>query len=133
MPSDNSSGFQIFKCQKCGDCCKGYGGAFLTRKEIQVIADNIDADPRSFVAKYCQLSGDKPVLAQGPNGYCIFWDKDCKIHAVKPRACKQWPFIKSVLIDVNNWHIMAGVCPGMRTDVRDSAIAACVKKEIEKQ
>jgi hypothetical protein len=51
---------------------------------------------------------------------------------VKPRMCSEWPFIKSVLVDVKNWHIMAGSCPGMRTDVIDNMIEACVRREREK-
>ena len=132
MPSDTKARPEIFKCQKCGDCCKGYGGTFLTGNDIKTIAEYIGTDPPTFIAKYSQLSGGKPILAQGPNGYCIFWDKFCTIHSVKPRMCSEWPFIKSVLVDVKNWHIMAGLWPGMRTDVIDNTIKACLKKEREK-
>jgi Fe-S-cluster containining protein len=132
MPSDTKAHPEIFKCQKCGDCCKGYGGTFLTRNDINTIAEYIGKDPPTFIAKYCRLSGDKPILAQGPNGYCIFWDKFCTIHSVKPRMCREWPFIISVLVDVKNWHIMAGLCPGMRTDVIDKMIEAHVRRERDK-
>lgn len=133
MPSDCSQGTEIFKCQKCGDCCKGYGGTFLTHKDILTIAKYIKTDPRSFIADYCQLSGDKPILAQGKSGYCIFWDKQCQIHPVKPRMCKAWPFLKSVLVDLENWQIMAASCPGIRSDVPDSMIRKCVMKEMKKE
>ena len=122
----------IFKCKKCGDCCKGYGGTFVTEKNIIAIAAYIKADPEQFVVDYCKMSGKKPVLAQGKNGYCIFWEGQCTIHPVKPRMCKAWPFIESVLTDVNNWHIMASSCPGIRIDVPDSLIKECVKKELSK-
>ncbi|MEZ4524987.1 MAG: YkgJ family cysteine cluster protein [Desulfobacterales bacterium] len=72
------------------------------------------------------MSGSRPVLAQ--SGYCVFWkEKICTIHPVKPRMCKAWPFIQSVLTDVNNWRMMAGSCPGMRTDVPDDMILACAQ------
>ena len=129
MPSDTKAGPEIFKCQKCGDCCKGYGGTFLTRKDIKTIAEHIGKNPNAFITKYCQRSGDKTILAQGLNGYCIFWDKFCTIHPVKPRMCREWPFIKSVLVDAKNWHIIAGSCRGMRTGVTDDTIMACVKRE----
>lgn len=122
----------IFKCQKCSECCKGYGGTFVTEKEIKAIVDYLHIDSESFVHDYCQVSGGKPVLAQGRNGYCIFWDGLCTIHPVKPRMCKDWPFIKSVLVDINNWHIMAALCPGIRTDLPDSVIKECVRKECTK-
>ena len=122
----------IFKCEKCGDCCKGYGGTFVTEEDIEAIAAYLKTDPKSFIKDYCYMSGSRPVLAQQKDGYCIFWDKLCTIHPVKPKMCKQWPFIKSVLIDVNNWQIMAGFCPGIRIDVPDDIIQECVRKELLK-
>ncbi|MBW2569426.1 MAG: YkgJ family cysteine cluster protein [Deltaproteobacteria bacterium] len=122
----------IFKCTKCGDCCKGYGGTYVTEKDIEAISDYIKTDPEHFVDNYCKVSGNKLVLAQGKNGYCIFWDDICTIHPVKPHMCRQWPFIKSILIDVNNWGIMANQCPGIRIDVPDSVVLECVKKKLSK-
>ena len=75
MPFSDMKPSDIFKCQQCGDCCKGYGGTFVTDQEIESIAKYINTDSESFVEKYCQMSGDKPVLSQKDNGYCIFWDK----------------------------------------------------------
>lgn len=120
----------IFKCKKCGDCCKGYGGTYVNEKEIKTIADYIHVDPVSFVNKYCHVSEKMPVLAQRKDDYCIFWDGQCTIHPVKPRMCQAWPFIESVLIDINNWHIMASLCPGIRTDVPENKVRECVKKEL---
>ena len=122
----------IFKCRRCGDCCKGYGGTFITEMEIQKIADHIHTDRKTFVENYCQFSGGKTILAQAENMYCIFWDGMCTIHPVKPRMCKKWPFIESVLSDVNNWHIMASLCPGIRTDLPDGIIKEYVAKHILK-
>jgi len=122
----------IFKCTMCGDCCKGYGGTFVTKADIDAIAGYIKADHESFVSKYCEISGGKPVLARGRNGYCVFWDKMCTIHSVKPRMCRQWPFIKSVLADTDNWYVMAGMCPGIRTDVPANLIKDCVARELAK-
>lgn len=120
----------IFKCKQCGDCCKGYGGTFVSGEDIKAIAAYLHTDPEHFIESYCQTSGEKPVLAQGKDVYCIFWEGLCTIHPVKPRMCRTWPFIKSVLIDITNWHIMAGFCPGIRTDVPDSAIKACIEREL---
>ncbi|MEE8541214.1 MAG: YkgJ family cysteine cluster protein [Desulfobacterales bacterium] len=117
----------IFKCTQCGDCCYGYGGTFVSEVDIQTIAAYVGFDPEYFAEAYCQKSGNRLVLGQGPNGYCIFWDGICKIHPVKPRFCNQWPFIGSILVDVDNWYIMAGFCPGMRTNVSDGDIKACVE------
>ncbi len=127
---ETAAASKIFECKMCGECCNGFGGTVVTETDIQNISEYIGTDPRHFVDDYCQMSGDKTVLAQGENGYCIFWDGLCTIHPVKPRMCRAWPFIQSVLVDVSNWHIMAGFCPGMRTDVSEACIRACVEKAL---
>ena len=130
MSNDSAECTELFECTKCGDCCRGYGGTYLTEQDIQRIAEYIDIDREIFITKYCSLSGDTPLIAQKKNGYCVFWDELCTIHPVKPRMCKQWPYIESVLVDVKNWEIMAGMCPGIRTEVDDEKIKLCVKNSI---
>ena len=120
----------IFECRRCGDCCRGYGGTLVEEADIGAIAAYLGITAERFRYKYCVLSGSRPMLVQQPNGFCAFWDRLCTIHPVKPRMCRAWPFIKSVLKDVTNWHIMAGMCPGIRTDVSDEQIIACVKKKL---
>ena len=130
MRSDRIDGDALFECRLCGDCCKGYGGTYVTREDIEAISRYIGTDPRKFVTEYCQLSDKRPVLAQRPDGYCIFWDKLCTIHPVKPLMCSRWPFLKSVLVDSANWQIMANSCPGIHTDVPVGTLERCVKKII---
>lgn len=121
---------EIFKCKKCGGCCKGFGGTYVSPEDIEAISRYIGAELDGFVEKYCQMSGGKPVLAQKKNGYCIFWDDLCTIHPVKPYMCRAWPFIGSILHDVSNWYIMASVCPGMRSDVPASIVTNMARKKI---
>ena len=121
---------EIFHCKKCGDCCCGYGGTFLSEKDIKAIAQYKGTDVKSFLEKYCTFSGTKPILAQGKNGYCIFWEELCTIHPVKPYMCKAWPFIRSVLVDVGNWRVMSTMCPGIDPDVPDSTVRKCVAEKI---
>jgi len=132
MPSKRFQPDDIFQCTRCGDCCKGFGGTYVNAAEIKAIAAFIKTDAEAFLVKYCQTSGRRQVLAQGQNGYCIFWDGLCSIHPVKPRMCRRWPFIESVLVDINNWQIMAGMCPGIRSNFSDRVVRECVKQEIEK-
>lgn len=130
MPSDKIKPSDIFHCRHCGDCCKGFGGTVVTEADIKAIAEYVKEEPETFVARYCQPSGKKLVLAQAGNGYCIFWNDLCAIHPVKPRMCRRWPFIEGVLADIRNWQVMAGVCPGIRTDIPDRVVRECVKKEL---
>ena len=132
MPSDCIDPAELFECRNCGDCCKGFGGTYLNAEDIEAIARYIGSDPGKFVDRYCSLSGTKSVLAQRSDGYCIFWDKICKIHPVKPLMCRKWPFIESILVDAENWLIMAGSCPGIHTDVPVDIVQKYVKKKLAK-
>lgn len=124
------SGADIFDCENCGACCQGFGGTYVTRKNIEDIAEYLSIDPETTSEKYCRPSGKKTVLAQKADGYCIFWDKNCTIHPVKPRMCRAWPFIQNVLREPENWAVMANSCPGIKPGVPESALIACVRKEI---
>ena len=132
MTSDTVGLGDLFACRRCGDCCKGYGGTYITENEIDNICRFLGLERNTFVKRYCQMSGDRPVIAQGLDGYCIFWDKLCIIHAVKPRMCRNWPFIESILVDPRNWQAMAVSCPGMRAGVSDDQIQRCVSEFINK-
>ena len=130
MPCNDPSSEEIFICQQCGDCCRGYGGTFVTPADIAAIAAYVHTDPDRFVKTYCVFSGSRPVLAQKEDGYCVFWNKLCTIHPVKPRMCKAWPYIESVLADVGNWEIMASACPGIKTGVSPKTIQQCVRRHL---
>lgn len=117
----------LFHCSQCGDCCKGFGGTYLDEADITAIAQYIGETVDDFKQRFCVLSGKRLVLAQGEDGYCIFFSTNCSIHPVKPRMCRKWPFIDSLLIDMDNWRIMANSCPGMRTDMDDEHLRASLK------
>ena len=130
LTGDNSEA--IFTCRRCGDCCRGYGGTFVSEKDIEAISRYLKIDSRQLIAEFCQRSGSKKVLAQGKNGYCLLWDKDtqCTIHPVKPGMCKKWPFIESLLVDPMNWQAMASSCPGILADAPEPLIKECVEKAL---
>ena len=133
MPSKTNEPEAIFECRQCGDCCRGYGGTFVSKRDIDAIASFLGEDPEYFVANYCRLSGKRFLLSQKKDGYCIFWDRICTIHPVKPQMCRQWPFIESVLRDVANWRIMASMCPGMWADAPVSRVKDCVRKAFREE
>lgn len=122
---------EIFSCTQCGECCRGFGGTVVSADDIRKIARYIDESPDEFPGRYCQMSGSKQVLAQGADGRCIFWNGLCGIHPVKPRMCRAWPYLPHVLVDVDNWRIMAASCPGMRTDIPDTVIRQCVQRHLK--
>jgi uncharacterized protein len=126
VPSDELMPEELFVCRNCGSCCSGFGGTYLSAEDIGAIADYVQVPPADFIDRYCCGSGGKTLLAQQSNGYCIFWDRLCTIHPVKPRMCRRWPFIESILVDPINWWSMASCCHGMRTDIPPSRVRARV-------
>lgn len=126
MRSEPPTIADLFHCTQCGECCKGFGGTYVTETDIRAIGGFLGIAPHVVRRRYCTLSGAKPLLAQADSGYCVFWDGNCTIHPVKPRMCRQWPFIPSVLVDAVNWRIMAGCCPGMRKDVANTTLRVVV-------
>lgn len=131
MPFSFDASSRVFTCRQCGDCCKGFGGTYLNEEDIRAIAAYIGTDTSVFRSAYCALSGHRYLLTQREDGYCVFWDKICTIHPVKPRMCRRWPFIASVLKDVGNWRVMASMCPGIRADAPEDLIKDCVKNALE--
>lgn len=133
MPSDPVDPATLFQCRMCGACCQGYGGTYVTAEDMAGIAAFIGEDADTFAERYCRRSGNRYVLAQSDEGFCVFWrDGRCGIHPVKPRMCRAWPFIESVVRDPSNWRIMAGFCPGMRADADPETVRACVAAVMEK-
>ena len=130
MASNPDNCQQIFDCTLCGDCCRGFGGTYLSDSDIESIAEYVSVAPTQFISDYCTRSGSRFLLRQRPDGYCVFWDKVCTIHAVKPRMCRQWPYLKSVLVDDINWRSMASMCPGIRTDVPMEKVRICIEASI---
>lgn len=121
----------FFECRKCGDCCRGYGGTFVTDRDIKRISAYLGIEPEFFLSHYCEWSGNRPLIKSGEDGYCVFWDEVCTIHEVKPRMCKIWPFIDSVLVDPGNWAAIRSVCPGARDNGSPRELLDCVRGVLE--
>jgi len=134
MESEFKTEHDLFECQQCGECCNGFGGTYVTPKDIINISAYINFDPEKFIGHYCDPSGSKYVLTLGRDGLCIFFDKkrQCTIHSVKPYMCKAWPFIKTLINNPENWNIMANSCPGMKKDIPTKDLQRIVMIEKEK-
>ncbi len=100
----------------------------MSAREVRAISQFLNMDPQGFIKDYCQWSGERPFIRSSESGYCIFWNKICTIHPVKPRMCKTWPFIESILVDPTNWESMRSVCPGIRARGTLEDLIECVKQ-----
>ncbi|WP_022668199.1 YkgJ family cysteine cluster protein [Desulfospira joergensenii] len=131
MDSKYQNPEDIFDCKLCGECCRGFGGTYVTDHDRVSIARFIQADPDNFINDYCDMAGSRPVLTQGEDGRCIFFDpeKQCTIHPVKPYMCRAWPFILTLIKNPENWNAMAGSCPGMKKDIPAQDLIRIVTRE----
>ena len=130
MAAEYKTSEDIFECRQCGDCCKGFGGTYITKKNIEDIAAYKKCDTEKFINRFCDNSGSRYVLTLGKDGFCIFYDKieQCTIHKVKPYMCRAWPFIQSVIDYPENWEIMADSCPGMKKNIPHKNLVPIVTK-----
>ena len=131
MTIKQSNSTPPFECTCCGDCCRGYGGTVISDADIEKITRFLDVDRDLFLETYCVKSPNGWMIAQREDGFCRFVkDKRCSIHPVKPRICRAWPFLESVLTDLTNWEAMASICPGIDKQADPQKIIAAVKAQI---
>ena len=130
MNSEFKTCDDIFQCTQCGDCCQGFGGTYVSDRDIQRISRFINCAPDTFVQTHCDRSGSKLVLTQGQDGRCIFFKKNCTIHQVKPFMCRAWPFLATIVENPENWDAMAGACPGMKKEIPHNILTPIVAREV---
>jgi Fe-S-cluster containining protein len=116
-----------FECQQCGQCCAGRGGIYVTLLEIAQMASYLDMSNTDFCRRYLE---DSPVGARltTANGVCIFLkDHLCQVHPVKPRICRQWPFLPALLTHADELEYAKGACPGIDPQCRHEDFVALAK------
>ena len=65
MPCDPLTPEDIFNCQQCGDCCKGFGGTYVSPEDVQAIAAFIHIDPRNISGKILSAFREKTRSGSG--------------------------------------------------------------------
>ncbi|MFN3568301.1 MAG: YkgJ family cysteine cluster protein [Caldimicrobium sp.] len=106
-----------FVCQRCGECCKGESTVSLSDGEIQNIAQYLRISVDDFLKNFIVFKGSSRKEMKINNGYCIFFDQEkrlCKIHPVKPKKCKEWPFPPIIFKDKENFQIIQNFCQGLK-------------------
>jgi uncharacterized protein len=84
----------LFKCLKCGACCRQEGYVRLAKKEADIIAEFLSMDIHHFTENFTILTKDRIGLSliEKENNDCIFLtDAGCSINSVKPRQCLEFP------------------------------------------
>ena len=85
-----------FVCIKCGKCCTWSGYVIITDAEADQIAEFLNLDAKTFIAKFAKLTSSRKNLSliEKDNGECIFFDSEnhlCKIYEVRPKQCRNFP------------------------------------------
>jgi Fe-S-cluster containining protein len=138
-----------FTCSQCGNCCTGGPGfVWISREEIDRLAEFLRLPPEEVVEKYCRKADGKFSLKEYRNARgeydCVFLTEEkverpaetngedqsvthtrrgCSIYPVRPLQCRTWPFWDSNLSSKDAWDRAAQRCHGMnhgrRTFTRD--------------
>ncbi len=111
-----------FSCQRCNACCRQPGFVYLKEGEAERIAAYLKMTLYDFTDQYCEvIDRRRLVLKKLPDEICVFLapfqssndDKPfeeggCRIHAVKPEQCRDFPY---------RWHTSESFeyCMGLRT------------------
>jgi uncharacterized protein len=104
----------VFQCQQCGDCCAGRGGIMVTPDEVKAMAALLGLPAAEFKQRFVEDSALGPRLTV-TGGVCVFLRPGgiCRVHAVKPFICRQWPFLPAILMDPDELENAKTACPGL--------------------
>jgi len=85
-----------FHCARCGACCRWEGPVRVSDQEINEIAGYLKIPVQDFIRDHTVLTRDRRSLSlkEKPDGSCCYYDEStrcCRIQAVKPRQCRDFP------------------------------------------
>jgi len=124
MPESQStaSGFQ---CRQCGECCQGRGGILPSPVERQLIARYLKISEAELRRDYLEPTPLGLAIKNQPGGGCIFLaGTQCRIHPVKPRICRHWPFLPALLLHEEEFAAAKTACAGLQPDSSHSDFLA---------
>jgi Fe-S-cluster containining protein len=112
----NNDQHPVFACRQCGECCRGEKGILETEAEFEALAGHLDLSPEDFAARYLVQTSLGPQLAT-QSGTCVFQEGSlCRVHPVKPRICRDWPFLPALLTHADEFEAAKEACPGILAD-----------------
>jgi uncharacterized protein len=80
------------------------------------MAAHLDLTPDDFAARYLVDTPMGPQLASC-NGACVMQEGSlCLVHPVKPRICREWPFLQALLDHGDEFEAAKEACPGLAAD-----------------
>jgi Fe-S-cluster containining protein len=79
----------LFKCQRCGKCCRLYTGTKIDASDIRTLAAGLRISEKEIMERFLTVQDNHPVLKQP----CPFWTPDmgCAVYGIRPTVCKVFP------------------------------------------
>ncbi len=109
----------VFHCRQCGECCQGKGGILPSPIERELIAQYLKMPVAELIRIYLEETPLGLAVKNKAAGGCIFQeDNRCRIHPVKPRICRDWPFLPAILLHENEFAAAKTACAGLAPESR---------------
>lgn len=97
---------RLFKCRRCGICCRWSGHVLLTAEDITRLASAAGLSEEEFIERYTILAANRRQLslADAPDGSCILFENGlCTLYEARPAQCRDFP---------HGWRVETG-CPAL--------------------
>lgn len=105
-----------FACTGCGKCCTGRGDYYVavTAQEQRRIQRFLKISWPWFRRRYVTADDDGETL-RWAGDRCVFLgpDRRCRIYAVRPAQCRQYPFWPEVVKSAGAWQREQRRCEGI--------------------
>jgi uncharacterized protein len=106
----------VFSCRQCGDCCHGERGILVTPAAHRAMAAYLGLPPEAFAARYLVATPLGPQVASRDGACALQQGGLCLVHPVKPRICREWPYLKALVDHADEFEAAKGACPGLTAD-----------------
>jgi len=114
---ENRARHSVFSCCQCGECCRGEKGILVTPAELEAMAGHLGLSADEFTSRFLVATPLGPQLATR-SGTCIMQAGSlCRVHPVKPRICRQWPFLPALVAHADEFEAAKEACPGIGVDI----------------
>ncbi|MCK9441003.1 MAG: YkgJ family cysteine cluster protein [Methanothrix sp.] len=93
----------LFRCENCGECCRGEGYALVDEADLHEIARTLGISPSKARARFTDPDPEKNpgcriLKSIGPERSCCLLDaqaKRCTIYNHRPRICRTFPMLNA--------------------------------------
>ena len=107
----------IFKCKKCGNCCRDKDGyVYPETAEIRMMAEKLGMEEFEFRRTYLVTETELVTHVKSrADGTCIFLEGDrCRIYDFRPKQCATYPFWPQNFSYRSNFDRLLKECPGVK-------------------